>query len=112
MASVAAKTLAERIRECRVALGIDQAELARRAGVHKAQVMRWEQGTYHPLLESVIRLARALEVSVDYLVDGGPAGPDPDDRDRCMVVIHGLRCSLPRDHPPTGHEFSPLATAV
>jgi transcriptional regulator with XRE-family HTH domain len=105
MTSVAPKTLNVRIRERRERLHIDQAELARRAGVHKAQVMRWEAGTYHPLLESIIKLARALEVSVDDLIDDGPE--QLEEGDRCMVVQGTVRCSLRRDHrPAAAHDFA------
>lgn len=107
--AMAPKTLAERIRECRLTLEIDQAELARRAGVHKAQIMRWELGTYHPLLESIIKLAKALDVSVDYLIDDSGHPAELEERDRCMTVVSGRRCTRGRDHAPGQHAFEPVA---
>lgn len=55
------------IRQHREAVGLTQAELARRVGVQSTQVSRWERGTATPSARHVRRLARALGVNPDAL---------------------------------------------
>lgn len=45
---------------CRKAMGITQAELARRAGIPRTNITRFESGTYNPSLEMMVRIASAL----------------------------------------------------
>lgn len=40
--------------------GITQAELARRAGVPRTNITRFESGSYNPSLEMMVRIAAAL----------------------------------------------------
>lgn len=40
--------------------GITQAELARRAGVPRTNITRFESGSYNPSLEMMVRVAAAL----------------------------------------------------
>src|SRR5947209_6663335 len=51
----------------RFALGISQEELASRAGLHRTYVSDVERGARNPSLESVEKLAQALELSVSTL---------------------------------------------
>lgn len=53
----------------RSALGISQEELAYRAGLHRTYVSDLERGARNPSLESVEKLARALELSVPKLFE-------------------------------------------
>lgn len=41
-------------------LGMTQAELARRAGVPRTNITRFESGSYNPSLEMMVRIAAAL----------------------------------------------------
>ncbi|HJA19925.1 MAG TPA: helix-turn-helix transcriptional regulator [Candidatus Mediterraneibacter ornithocaccae] len=41
-------------------LGMTQAELARRAGVPRTNITRFEGGSYNPSLEMMVRIAAAL----------------------------------------------------
>lgn len=41
-------------------MGITQAELARRAGVPRTNITRFESGSYNPSLEMMVRIAAAL----------------------------------------------------
>ena len=41
-------------------IGIAQAELARRAGVPRTNITRFESGSYNPSLEMMVRIAAAL----------------------------------------------------
>ena len=63
------ESLGERIRRLRRAQALTQAQLARGAGCAQSQVSAWELGLV-PSLESAIRLARALSVTLDALVGG------------------------------------------
>lgn len=40
--------------------GMTQAELARRAGIPRSNITRFESGTYNPSLEMMVRIAAAL----------------------------------------------------
>ncbi len=61
-----ARSLAERIRARRLAVNLTQAGLATRSGVTLASLKRFER-TVAVSLESLIRLALALDVAADFL---------------------------------------------
>jgi transcriptional regulator with XRE-family HTH domain len=64
-------TLGVRVRELREARHWTEEELSRRAGVPRAWLSMVEQGiSDHPTGDSLVRLAQALGVSVDYLTAG------------------------------------------
>jgi len=54
----------------RRAAGLSQEELAFRAAVHRTQVSLLERGDRLPRFETLIKIAGALEVSVDTLTEG------------------------------------------
>jgi transcriptional regulator with XRE-family HTH domain len=56
-----------RIRQAR---RLSQESLAERAGIHRTQISLFETGQRQPLLETLIRLAGALEVPLSTLLDG------------------------------------------
>jgi CheY-like chemotaxis protein len=62
------------IRRERAALGISQEELAARAGLHRTYVSDVERGARNPSLESVEKLARALELSLSALFEKTTGG--------------------------------------
>jgi transcriptional regulator with XRE-family HTH domain len=57
----------ERIRSFREMRGLTQGELGLRAGMGSASVSHFETGQRVPSLESLVKLADALEVSLDAL---------------------------------------------
>jgi CheY-like chemotaxis protein/DNA-binding XRE family transcriptional regulator len=57
------------IKSTRFALGISQEELAVRAGLHRTYVSDVERGARNPSLESVAKLADALELSLPMLLE-------------------------------------------
>jgi CheY-like chemotaxis protein len=61
--------LGNAIKRSRSALGISQEELAARAGLHRTYVSDVERGVRNPSLESVQKLAGALEVSLPMLFE-------------------------------------------
>ena len=64
--------LGARIAALRRRKNISQGELARRLQVSPSAVGMYEQGRREPSAELLVRLARELEVSVDYLLTGRP----------------------------------------
>lgn len=58
----------ERLRLARQLRGLSGYELARRVGVSRDVVRRWEKGEVNPCLGSLARLCRALEVSADWVL--------------------------------------------
>lgn len=77
------------IRRERAALGISQEELAVRAGLHRTYVSDVERGTRNPSLESVAKLAQALELSLGALFETAAQR-----RTRPMEIL------LVEDNPP------------
>lgn len=57
-----------RLIQLRKALDLTQQGLAEAAQLHVNQIRRYEAGTAQPTLEALIRLAKALHVSLDHLV--------------------------------------------
>jgi transcriptional regulator with XRE-family HTH domain len=63
-----------RIRQAR---RLSQESLAERAGIHRTQISLFETGQRQPLLETLIRLAGALEVPLPALTEGIGFKPGP-----------------------------------
>ena len=57
----------QRLEEARIAAGISRAELAEITGVHYQTIGYLERGEYHPSLALALRVAAALDVSVESL---------------------------------------------
>jgi transcriptional regulator with XRE-family HTH domain len=66
------KDLAANVRALRELRGLTQAELGSRAGIGAASVSHFETGQRTPSLESLVKLADALQVSVDVLLGRAP----------------------------------------
>lgn len=63
-------TLGERIKRLRQERDWSQAQLGQKLGVHQKQVSGYERDVHVPSTDLLIRLAEALDVSLDYLVSG------------------------------------------
>jgi len=63
-----------RIRQAR---RLSQESLAERAGIHRMQISLFETGQRQPLLETLVRLAGALEVPLATLLEGIAFRPGP-----------------------------------
>ena len=82
--------LGQTIREYRHALGIDQAEAARRIGIAKSSYSNWELGIARPDLETVPRLCEVLQIPVHELLNMNPQlSLNPRDR-KLLKVYHAL----------------------
>lgn len=57
------------LRTVRTAAGLTQTELARRIGVNQSSIADWERGKCYPKTGSAIKLARALQCSLDEIFD-------------------------------------------
>jgi transcriptional regulator with XRE-family HTH domain len=57
------KHFGNRLREARITAGLSQSELEDRSGIPKARLSRYENGHVEPSIQTLARLARALNVS-------------------------------------------------
>ncbi|PIE44631.1 MAG: transcriptional regulator [Gammaproteobacteria bacterium] len=58
---------------------LTQQQMADAAGIHVNQIKRYEAGTTQPTLEALVKITKALHVSLDHLVFGeDQRGPDED----------------------------------
>jgi transcriptional regulator with XRE-family HTH domain len=95
----------ERLRSARDKRGLNQGDLAKRAGLQASAISHFETGTRKPSFDNLRRLADALDVTTDYLLGrvadlDGLAGADrlhrhydrltADDRDVADSVIEVL----------------------
>jgi len=66
-----------------------QQSLADAVSMHVNQIKKYEAGTAQPTLTALIKLAKALHISLDDLVfDAGERGPDEDLRLQFEAVSH------------------------
>lgn len=86
--------LSDRVRRVRESVGMSQDELGEAAGVGRATIARIESGKGNPRRATLIAIAFATGVSLEWLENGEtPAGPGPSGGD---VVRHqGIE---PRTH--------------
>jgi transcriptional regulator with XRE-family HTH domain len=64
------KGFAQRLRELRKSKNLSQTELGQLAGLHYTHIGRFERGASRPSGDTLMRLADALGVTSDYLLDG------------------------------------------
>jgi len=66
-----------RLTQLRKEQGYSQQRLADAVGLHINQIKRYETGAAQPTLEALVKLVKALHVSLDTLVfEAGERGPD------------------------------------
>lgn len=58
-----------RLAELRIRKGMSQVELSRKTGISQGQLSLLEHGKHSPSLDKAVKLARALGVSVEELLD-------------------------------------------
>lgn len=64
--------LGRRIGALRRERGLSQAELAARLGISASAMGMYEQGRREPSVDTLVALARELDVTTDYLLTGKP----------------------------------------
>lgn len=57
---------------CRKSKKMTQADLARRAGIPRPNITRFESGTYNPSLEMMVRIAAALDMRLMIQLEDKP----------------------------------------
>lgn len=60
-----------RLRELRKSKGLTQGLLARKSGVHRTSIARYETGRISMSTKNLVKIAEALEVPVDAVLNGG-----------------------------------------
>lgn len=75
----------ENLLRIRQARKLSQENLADRAGIHRTQISLLEGGRRQPLLETLVRLAGALDVPVETLLEGILWEPTPVGSGRFVV---------------------------
>src|SRR5262245_12386326 len=63
------RLVADNIRRCRRARGLSQDRLAEIIGVPRDQMNKWENARWEPTAVNLLRIAKALEVTVEDLYD-------------------------------------------
>jgi transcriptional regulator with XRE-family HTH domain len=63
------KALGKRVKTLREKRKLTQAEVAKRAAMDRTEVCKLEAGTHNPQLQTLRRVARALEVSLSKLFE-------------------------------------------
>lgn len=97
-----AATFGDRLAAAREALGLDQAELARRIGVSLRTLRAWEDDLAEPRANRLQMLAGVLNVSLVWLLTGQGEGvsPPPErevlplDASRILAEIRSLRVEM------------------
>ena len=74
------------IKTQRASLGISQEELAHRAGLHRTYVSDLERGARNPSIESIEKLAGALQVSVSNLFEGAGNGSSSRQMEEILLM--------------------------
>ena len=64
----------ERVREARLAMGWTHKEAADAIGCFRADLVPWEKGRRAPGFDTLLRVAAAFEVSLDWLMTGKGQG--------------------------------------
>ena len=90
------EALGRRIRAQRKLMSMTQAELAERVGVSSAFIGHIERGTRIASLETICRIADALECSIDELVGRHPGCPGLDP-EICDILDRISRLRLGRN---------------
>src|SRR5205807_3517700 len=89
------------IKTQRTSLGISQEELAHRADLHRTYVSDLERGVRNPSVDSIEKLARALQLSVSTLFEQASNGNRAKETVEILLVEDN-----PRDVELTKHSFA------
>ncbi len=64
-----------RLKKLRNERGLSQAQLAELSGIPKGTLIQWEYGLRTPMLDAAVKLADALEITLDELAGREPPKP-------------------------------------
>jgi transcriptional regulator with XRE-family HTH domain len=103
------RTFGQRLRETRIKAGFSQSDLEEISGIPKARLSRYENGHVAPSIQTLERLARALEVSEASLLG--------DDRARMeeffnVLTTRGVRIQTSEQATALGNAVADIARAL
>ena len=92
-------SIGSKLAQARKAANLTQEQLAERLGVTRQAVSRWESDAAYPETDKIIRMARLLNVSCDYLLRddiavGDTEAPPPDPVTRLLKQAVGRKVRL------------------
>lgn len=87
------KTIGSRIQKCRNAKKMTQAELAEKIDTNQKHLSRIEGGYHRSTLDAIVAIARALDVSVDYLIADFD---DSNNASTLQVILNDIRGFSPQ----------------
>jgi len=82
-------SLGKRIRTAREISGKTQEQVAEQIGVSRTAVSRWELGEIEPNIQNLLSLAKALNVSTDFLL-----GVEPDNSKFVFLITERGQTAL------------------
>ncbi len=85
------KAFGSRVKTLRKQKGWTQKELAAKADVRSAQLNKYEGGLHSPPFETLLKLAEALDTSIDYLVAGDESEEIPLHSQRLLERFRELQ---------------------
>lgn len=94
--NIDAKVIGSRIRNRRTQLGLTQKELADQAGISPPAINRFEKGDKSPSIDTLVKLAKILGTSTDFLLGAESAEGLFLDSDTCEAFKNFT--SLPQEH--------------
>ncbi len=87
------KVIGARIQKCRTERNMLQAELAEKIGTNQKHLSRIEGGYHRVTLDTIVAIARALDVSVDYLIADYE---DSNNSSTLQVILNDIRGMTPK----------------
>ena len=69
------KSFAEKVKDARTELGLSQPQLGAMVGVSVRSILAYEKGEKNPRQATLLKLAKALKVSVHFLTDDACENP-------------------------------------
>jgi transcriptional regulator with XRE-family HTH domain len=103
------RTFGQRLRETRMKSGFSQSDLEEISGIPKARLSRYENGHVAPSIQTLERLARALQVSEASLL-----GDDRARMEEFFVVLtdRGVRIQTSEQATALGNAVADIARAL
>lgn len=85
------RSIGDRIRHARKEAGLNQTDLAERAGVSQPAVANWESGVHDPRRVMLAKIADILRVSPDWLASGDRSPAETDKQPAAAYLRRPLR---------------------
>lgn len=89
-----------RIKEARKKIGLTQKQLAQKLNVSQAMIGQYENGLRKPKFETILKIAEALEVPVDSLIESVSLGLMTEDDIKYFEYIQAFQENSPQTKLP------------